>query len=237
MNNALRTALTSAFWLLTAGTVAAGAWMALAYAPTEETMGDVQRIFYLHVPSAINTFLAFAVVFVASVGYLAQRKAWWDDLANASAQVGIGLCSIVLITGMIWGKVAWGQWWTWSPRLTFSLLLWLLYIVYLIVRSSIDSEQRKRLVCATYGVVAFLDVPLVYLSAKLLPDIHPQSIALAPQMKATLGFCFIPVTLVTIGLIHFLTARAARQRSASPTTEAAASSAPMNLNLLTPPTH
>ena len=111
------------------------------------------------------------------------------------------LCAVVLITGMIWGKSAWGQWWTWSPRLTFSLVLFLLYVVYLMIRPSIESPQRRAVVCAVYGIVAFLDVPLVYLSVKMLPDIHPESIALAPEMKITLLAWFLPVTMFTAGLI------------------------------------
>ena len=91
------------------------------------------------------------------------------------------LCSIVLLTGMIWGRGAWGLWWTWSPRLTFSLMLWLLYVVYLIIRNSIESSQRRAVISAVYGVIAFLDVPLVYLSARLMPDIHPASIELDPR--------------------------------------------------------
>jgi heme exporter protein C len=102
---------------------------------------------------------------------------------------------------MIWARSAWGHWWTWSPRLTFSFLLWLLYAVYLVLRPSIDSPERRALVCSVYAVVAFLDVPLVYLSVKLLPDIHPSSISLAPAMRHTLIFWFVPITLLCAGLI------------------------------------
>ncbi len=201
-----------AYWLLTVLTFAVAGLLAAFYAPTESTMGIIQKIFYLHLPSAINTFVAFLVVFVASIGYLIQRKAWWDDLAAGAAKVGVLLCSVVLLTGMMWAKGAWGTWWTWSPRLTFSLLLWLLYVVYLLTRSSIDSRQRKAMISAVYGIVAFLDVPLVYLSARLLPDLHPGSIALAPQMKVTLAVSFIPLTLLNAGLIMAWYTRAGRVR-------------------------
>jgi heme exporter protein C len=107
----------------------------------------------------------------------------------------------VLATGMIWGHSAWGAWWTWSPRLTFSLMLWLLYAVYLIVRSSIESPQRRAIVCAVYGLTAFLDVPIVYLSSKLLPDVHPSSIQLITPMKLTLLAWFVPVTMIAAGLV------------------------------------
>ena len=171
------------------------------HTPTEATMGQVQKIFYLHLPVAINTFLACMLSFIASVGYLIQRRQVWDDLAVASVKVAVLLCSIVLLTGMIWGHASWGTWWTWSPRLTFSLMLWLLYVVYLIIRPSIESPQRRALISAVYGLVAFLDVPLVYLSTKIMEDIHPTNVELAPQMQKTLLFWFVPVMLLTAGLI------------------------------------
>ncbi len=191
----------TAYWLATAALFAAAVVMIFAWTPTEATMGTVQKVFYLHLPVAINTFLACLITFIASIGYLWQRRQVWDDLAVSSAKVAVLLCSVVLLTGMIWGHSAWGQWWTWSPRLTFSLVLWLLYVAYLVIRPSIESRQRRALVSAVYGVVAFLDVPLVYLSVKLMPDIHPSSIGLAPEMKMTLLFCFLPVTMLAVGLI------------------------------------
>jgi heme exporter protein C len=152
-------------------------------------------------PAAISTFLACLVCFIASVGYAVQRNMTWDRLANAAARVAVGLCSIVLITGMVWGKGAWGQWWTWSPRLTFSLVLWLLYVVYLMTRASFESAERRAIVSAVYSMIAFLDVPLVYLSVRLMPDIHPVSVQLAPEMKLTLAIWFVPVLMLTAGLI------------------------------------
>ena len=193
--------LLRAFWAVTLLTLAAAVVVLLVYTPDEATMGPVQKIFYLHLPLAINTFLACLLVFVASVSYLWQRSAWWDDLAVAGAKVAVLLCSGVLITGMIWGKSAWGHWWTWSPRLTFSLMLWLLYVVYLTVRASVESGHRRAVVGAVYGITAFLDVPLVWLSARLMPDIHPASITLSGEMKLTLALWFVPVTLMTFGLI------------------------------------
>jgi len=189
------------YWLATAGGFVAAVMLAVAWAPTEATMGPVQKIFYLHLPTAINTFLACLLVFIASVGYLWQRKNWWDDLAAAGANVAVLFCSVVLLTGMTWARGAWGQWWTWSPRLTFSLVLWFLYTVYLMIRASIESRQRRAVISAVYAIVAFLDVPLVYLSARLMPDIHPASVALAPAMRVTLACWFVPVTLLCAGLI------------------------------------
>ena len=200
------------FWLTTLGLFAAAIAVLLTYTPTEATMGAIQKIFYLHLPVAISTFLACLVSFIASIAYLTQRRAIWDDLASASARVSVQLCSVVLLTGMIWGRSAWGQWWTWSPRLTFSLVLWLLYVVYLMTRASFESPERRAIVSAVYAMIAFLDVPLVYLSVRLMPDIHPTSMALAPEMKGTLGLFFAAVTVMAAGLVVAKMALNTRER-------------------------
>ena len=193
--------LMSGFWLGLALFFVADLVLLTNHTPIEKTMGMTQKIFYLHLPVAINTFLACAIAFIASVGYLWQRSAWWDDLASAAVRVAVQLCGVVLLTGMAWGKLAWGVWWTWSPRLTFSLALFFLYVVYLLVRSSVEGRERRAVIAAVYAVIAFLDVPLVWLSARLMPDIHPGSIELAPAMKLTLAAWFVPVTLLAAGLI------------------------------------
>jgi heme exporter protein C len=190
------------YWLFTAITFAVAIALLLAYTPTERSMGDIQKIFYLHLPVAICTFFACLVCFIGSIAYLSTHKSAWDDLASAAARVAVQLCSVVLLTGMIWGKSAWGLWWTWSPRLTFSLVLWLLYVVYLVIRMSVESRQRRAVVAAVYGLIAFLDVPLVYLSVRMMPDIHPTSIELAFPMKVTLATWFVPVILLTAGAIE-----------------------------------
>jgi len=198
------------YWAIVAVLLAASTVMLLAYTPADEQQGPIQKIFYVHLPVAVNAFLACLIAFIGGVGFLWQRKMAWDDLSASAARVAAGLCTVVLATGMVWGRYAWGQWWVWTPRLTFSLLLWLLYVVYLIVRSSIESPQRRATVCAVYAVAAFLDVPLVYFSTKLMPDIHPSTIQLAPSMQWTLAAWFVPVTLLAVGLIA---AGRARNRS------------------------
>jgi len=190
-----------AYWLLTAACFVVALARLFLWTPTELTMGPIQKIFYLHLPTAINTFVACLVVFIASIGYLWQRQQRWDDLAAAAAKVAVLYCSVVLFTGMFWAKHAWGNWWTWSPRLTFSLILWFLYVVYLMIRGSVESRQRRATISAVYAILAFCDVPLVWLSARLLPDQHPGAIQLAPAMKITLCIWFVPVSLLCAGLI------------------------------------
>ena len=148
------------YWIVTLLAFAVTLTMLVTYTPIERTMGPVQKVFYIHLPVAINMFLAAIVMFVACVGYLWQRRMWWDDLAASAGQVVALSCTVVLLTGIIWGKTAWGHWWTWSPRLTLSLILWLLYVVYLMIRPAIESPHRRAVVCAVYGIAAFLDVPL-----------------------------------------------------------------------------
>lgn len=206
-------------WVLIALLLAGATWITLTWTPVESTMGPAQKIFYIHFPMAINTFVALLVCFIGSIGYLYTRQPKWDAVALAGAQVGVVLCSVVLLTGMIWGRAAWSAWWTWSPRLTFSLVLWLLYVVYLMLRPSIAVPSRRALVAAVYGLIAFLDVPLVYLSVRLLPDIHPTSIELAPEMKQTVWLWFIPVTLLTAVLIHARYTLARRQDALEMTRE------------------
>src|SRR5438105_14280751 len=120
--------------VLTAVLLCYGLYEALVAAPTEQTMGDVQRIFYYHVPSAWTAFLLFTVNFVASVVYLIRRSVKADIIALVTAEVGVVFCTVVLVTGPIWARPVWGLWWTWDVRLTSTLVLWLLYLSYLFLR-------------------------------------------------------------------------------------------------------
>lgn len=196
------------FWISTLGLLAVAVVLAVV-APQDPHLGPIQRVLYLHLPAALNTFLAAIVMFVASVAYLGGRRERWDDVADAAARVTVLNATVLLLTGMFWARSAWGVWWTWSPRLAFSLLLWVLYAAYLLMRALVRSPQRAAVIGAVYGVVAFLDVPLVYLSVKLLPDIHPSAIELSPAMRAVLLVWMVPVTMLSIGLIA---ARAALTR-------------------------
>lgn len=186
--------------LLTAITLAFALWMALFYAPREMMMGDAQRIFYFHVPSAWIGFLAFFVVFVASLVFLKTRQRRWDALSLASAEIGVVFTTLVLLTGPLWAKVAWGAFWVWDARLTTTLILWLIYVGYLMLRSSAEGERRARF-CAVLGIVGFLDVPLIYLSVSWWRTMHPGYVVsepggLAPQMAQTLWVALLAFTLL-----------------------------------------
>jgi heme exporter protein C len=163
------------FALLTAVLLGYGLYQALLVAPTEKTMGDVQRIFYYHVPSAWTAFVLFFVNFLASIAYLIRRNSKMDALALASAEVGVIFCTVVLVTGPIWARPVWGIWWTWDLRLTLTLVLWLIYVSYLLLRRFSSSGQTP-VIAAVLAIFGTLDIPLVYFSIWFFRTQHPQPV-------------------------------------------------------------
>ena len=161
------------------------------YAPVEQTMGLVQKIFYTHLPLAWWSFVSFFLVCVSGVAYLKTRNRHWDAMAGAAAEVGVVLSGLALVSGSIWARHSWGVWWTWDPRLTTTMILWFLYAGYLVLRKMDMPRERQANLCAVVGIVAFVDVPLVFLSARLWRSIHPAVFAnksggLEPEMKIDL---------------------------------------------------
>jgi heme exporter protein C len=134
--------------------------------------GDAARIVYFHVPLAWVAFLAFFMVFVASIAYLRSGNERWDRLGHASAEIGVVFTTLVLVTGSIWGYPIWGTWWSWDPKLTTTLILWFLYLAYLMVRSYAEPPRGPRY-AAIVGIVGFVDVPIVYLSSYWWRTLHP----------------------------------------------------------------
>ena len=161
--------------VLTALLLTYSTYQALVIAPTERMMGDVQRIFYYHVPSAWTAFCLFFVNLIGSLIYLVRKSSKADALAVAAAEVGVVFCTIVLITGPIWARPVWGIWWTWDLRLTLTLVLWLIYVSYLVLRRFSDSSQTPKL-AAVLAVFGALDVPLVYFSIWFFRTQHPQPV-------------------------------------------------------------
>ncbi len=197
-----------AFWAKVLGVAALvgviiGLYAAFVYAPTEATMGDVQRIFYFHVASAAAAFLAFFVVFVASIAYLSRRHRGWDNAAAAAAEIGVVFTTVVLVTGPLWAKPAWGTWWTWDPRLTTTLVLWLIYVAYIMLRSTMEDPSRRALVSAVFGIVGFVDVPIVFMSIRWWRSIHPVLIEGGElQMTAEMVLALV-VSIVAFTLLFF----------------------------------
>jgi heme exporter protein C len=161
--------------VLTAILLSYALYEALIGAPTEQTMGNVQRIFYYHVPSAWTAFILFFVNFGASVYYLIKRCSTADVVALVSAEVGVVFLTVNLVTGPIWARPVWGIWWTWDWRLTSTLVLWLIYVSYLFLRRFSSSGQTP-LLAAALAVLGALCAPFVYFSIWFFRTQHPQPV-------------------------------------------------------------
>jgi heme exporter protein C len=165
-------------------------YLVFVYVPAEQTMGIVYKIFYLMVPMGWLSLLSFLIVFVGSILYLVKRESKWDILAHSSAEAGIIFTTLALLTGAIWAKPVWGVWWAWEPRLTSTLILWLLYLAYFMVRSFATEESRGATFAAVVGIVGFIDLPIIVLTTTLWRGMHPEPIifqgGLAPSMLVTL---------------------------------------------------
>jgi heme exporter protein C len=199
----------SLHFVLTLAGLFVALYMIFLYAPEEMTMGEVQRIFYLHVSCAWPALMGFVIIFIASIIYLMKRSQPADELAHATAEVGFIFCSCVLVTGPLWAKPAWGIWWTWSPRLTFTFLLWLLYVAYMMLRSYLVNPGRAANLCAVVGIIGFADVVIDYMAIRWWRTQHPQPVimggansGLDPRMFATLM-----VSLGAFSLLYFLLVR------------------------------
>ena len=189
------------FWLGLALMMAA-LYMVFIYVPTEKHTGIVQRIFYFHVSIAWVGFLAFLVTFVGSILYLRTRALKWDNIAHASAEAGVIFTTLILITGPIWAKPVWGIWWTWDARLTTSLVLWLIYIAYLLVRSFATEPERGARFSAVIGIIGFIDVPIVFVTVNLWRTQHPTPIifegGLTSSMLSTLLVSIAAFTILYV---------------------------------------
>lgn len=197
--------------VLTLVALGASAVMSLAVAPPDAEQGEVQRLMYVHVPAAWLAYLAFTVVFVASIAYLRTKRARWDRLAAASAEVGVLFTALAIALGMLWGKPVWGTWWTWDPRLTTTAILLLIYLGYLAVRRLSESPQRRARWSAVVGIVGFVDVPIVHLSVVWWRSLHQQATVariggptLDPLMLAAL---LVAVAAFTIAYAYLVSLR------------------------------
>ena len=148
-------------------------WMIFLYAPTEAVQGDVQRIFYFHVPIAWIGMLAFGIVAVGGIGYLIKRDERWDWVARAAAECGAVFITLAIVLGAIWGKTTWGTWWSWDPKLTAALVLWFMYIAYIMLRNYMGRSARSAYAGAVLAIIGVIDVPIIYLSVQWWRTLHP----------------------------------------------------------------
>jgi len=199
---------TTLFPALAALLIPAAIGMVFFYAPLERTMGSVQKIFYFHLPLAFSAFLSFTVACIAGIMYLRKRQRIWDARLAASIEIGVVFTTLVLITGSLWGKPIWNTYWTWDPRLTTSLILWFIFASCLILRSAIDEEGKRATFSAVMAIIGFIDVPIVFLSARLWRSIHPtvirtDSIGLESSMIVTLLVSMTAMLIFWVGLYKF----------------------------------
>lgn len=166
-------------------------WVALyldfLWSPDDALLGPSQRIFYFHMGAATVVLVAYTITLVASIGYLVTRRLAWDRWAASAAEIGTVFTAMVLITGILWGRAAWGVWWTWDPRLTTTVILWVLFAGYLLLREWSDNPQRRALYSAVLAILAYVDVPIDYMAVRWWNSIHPvvitsQGVNMAPSM-------------------------------------------------------
>lgn len=196
--------------VLAVAALCAAQWFIWVYAPVEATMGLIQKIFYMHMPLAGWSMASFFVCFLASAGFLWRRRPGLDRLAGAAAEIGVVFSGLALVTGSLWARASWNTWWTWDPRLTTTLIMWFVYAAYLSLRGSTLPAERRSLAAAVLGVVAFLDVPLVFYSARKWNSIHPvvlgsQGGGMEPEMLTTLFVCLGAVGFLWLWLVLFRT--------------------------------
>ncbi len=180
---------------------------AFVYAQTERVMGDIQRIFYVHLPLAWVGFVAFGHACWGAVRYLATGRPEWDIVSASAAEIGVLFATLVIITGSLWARPVWGTWWTWDPQLVTYLILWFIYVGYLMLRSAAGDDVRQARFAAVFAIVGFVDVPLVWLSARYLRALSPvivtsRSIGLARSMVWALLAGLAAWTLVYVVLVR-----------------------------------
>jgi heme exporter protein C len=183
-------------------------WMVFFYAPTEREMGIIQRIYYIHVPTAWLGELAIGVLALCSLGYLWLRDDRLDAIALSSAELSLLFLSATLAAGPLWAKVAWGAWWVWDARLSFTLVLWFINIGYFMLRGAADNEEQGKRFAAILALVAAADVPLIHMSVYWFRTQHPRPVVMNPEgptaaaeIVQTLLFSTLAFTVLFGGLL------------------------------------
>jgi heme exporter protein C len=197
-------------WLVAATLAVVATYVrAVWFTPPDATQGLAQKIYYLHLPAALNAYIAFAVVAVTSVVYLWLRDPRADRVAESSAEVGLLFTTVVLTTGPIWGKPIWGTWWTWDARLTLTLFLWFIYAGYLVLRGAITEPDTRARYSAVLGILGALLIPFIHMSVYLFRTLHPMPIvlkperpSLPPEMLHTLLFSLAAFFLVYVAFLR-----------------------------------
>jgi heme exporter protein C len=204
MTRVLRKSADTVLPFLTFVAMTTAIFMVFVQVPTDKVQGIVQRIFYFHVPLAMMTFAAFGLVAIASGFFLWRGSRFWDRLAHSSAEVGMLFCTLVLITGPIWARPIWGTWWTWDARLTTTLILWLIYAAYLMLRTMSGTGDQGARYAAVLGIVGAIDIPIINRSVYWWRTIHPAVLITReggsglgdPSMRLTFEICMLAFLLL-----------------------------------------
>ena len=185
--------------------LAAGLYLGLVVVPPDAVQGEVQRIMYLHVPSIVTAYLAFTVVFFASILYLWKRDLRFDAVAVSSAEIGVLFTGITLATGSIWGKPTWGVWWTWDARLTLTAILLTIYVGYLMLRAFAEDPQAGARYGAVLAILGFLDIPLNHFAVQWWRTLHQPSSILRPAGSSVAPVMLVPLAISFVGLVLLYT--------------------------------
>lgn len=202
--------------------ILAAMWAVFLYVPTERTLGPVQRIFYVHMAMWLATFVSFLLVAVGSLLYLWRGDMAWDRLGRVTAELGLLFCTFGLATGSIWGRASWGAWWTWDPRLTLTLILWMIYAAYLLLRTLAVNPHQGANLAAILGITGVLDIYLIDRAVVWWRSMHPAVLRNTkpgsglqdPRMWHTLGICMVAFFLLYLWLLR-LRLQAARLQDAA----------------------
>ncbi len=199
----------------------AAAYLGLVWAPPEAMMGEVYRIIYVHVPVAMMALFAFTLCFLASVAYQLTASYEADALAEATAEVGVVLATLLLVTGSIWGRPTWGVWWTWDPRLTTAAILWLAFCGYLALRRFVDAPERRATWSAVTAIIVAVDIPIVYLSVRWWNSLHqlqssPQTVDGPMVIALRVSLVAFLLVLVTFVSTRYELARRRLERELAP---------------------
>jgi heme exporter protein C len=181
-------------------------WVMLVNLPDEQFQGAIFRIIFFHVPAAWTAFVAFLGALIAAIAYLKTRNFAYDDFALSAIEVGLAFGAINLVTGMIWGRIIWGIWWTWDWRLTSMLVCWLLYAGYVVLRRAIDEPTQRANMASVLAILNFAVVPFVVFSIKWFRTQHPQPVlwgggSMDSSYRVILYLNWLPVLLIAVIMI------------------------------------
>lgn len=203
VDSPVRTSPSPGLIAVAAAAMIASLYAALLYAPTDSFQGNVQRIFYTHVPAALTMYVAVTLIFFASILYLQKRDERWDEVGAAAAEVGALFGTVVMITGPLWARPVWGTWWTWEARLTSTFVLWLIFIAYLMLRAYGGSPEQVARFCAVLGIIGFLDLPIIHFSVIWWRTMHPQPVIMTEEGLGA-GLPGSMLATVALGLVAAL---------------------------------